>query len=1133
MRESGGRKKGERIRLGIWLIILLLLFSFHQSVAWNTGSAKEEKGMLKINGQNAYITPNFFSDLDRPGGALYNSNGHIYILQHAIDLLRQDGHGNWADLAGYNLLHLASGSRHADAYKGRIVIRLAVDAFWGLVELDRWDFDLTCKGGCEHYHDVNTDGGLNLLTWSILANDFVLDQLIKLIHLMSPAGFTLGLVDVDVDVIPDIRAYYPSGLKLSQTHYQNALEAWKGQYLYPSRSGEESAMYELGWACHLIADLSVAQHLHGLFIGGHSDYEDFADGKGDDKDYHASSAQAVYRYASGNTGSDKSQPIGQLGYELVNKLYPDLDHLKKAEDGQDAERAEALKKAIPLAEQYTAAVLAQFLNEVGIPDNTPPLEGYVRESGSGKIIPNAYVFYAAAGPTVQIEQTQPSAASDPKKNWKGWNYIQADGQGHYSLPVKKFTKYLIRPAMPGYSFKGKTGASLEFGQQVVPVLYSPPNVSYSTDFLEFSMDLLPATSSSIRVVAPSQTSTAVTLPLAKPIVFQALRPALISDKIKLANSGSEISSTLAETIYRGVLSSQCSANVLGTAGGNASLPEEAIVTLQVSNLVSYSQAKLLSSIFEVIQAVDETRTKIKMAQLPKTLINNTIPPVNVPADLKPMDKDRYLALKALLPIKTDTTSTGKSIKVVSPSAFFEGNEGASLLLENGLLLTPAKSGVEIEVRADSESGLLKADSSPLKLVTGNGGTAVFRVKSGSHAGKIRLRYNVLKNPQAVEIHPEGIIEILVKPGLDPDPSTETPAKLEQRTAPIMVVAGYVAGGDQITLKSYHSILEVGPQGIKEKGKTYGPVARPIDIVQPSAGAPKPAPSASQVSQGVEIAITGQWNSNIGAVYEIQQSGNEFTWSAPSLSQSGTGTISGKSITLSGPGWTVKGQVTETDASGNPTKIVGENGVILFRTTGGTLVPAMPAAQQPGPSAPTAPTGGVMSLSGQWNSNIGAVYQIQQSGNELAWSAPSLNQSGTGTISGKSITLSGPGWTVKGQVTETDASGNPTKIVGENGVVLMRAAGAAPGTPTAPSVISLAGQWKSSIGRVYDITQQGGQIAWTVVNSDEKGQGTITGSDVSASWKGLLGSGSSSGKITVDSSGKATEIKWSNGVSFYR
>jgi hypothetical protein len=187
-------------------------------------------------------------------------------------------------------------------------------------------------------------------------------------------------------------------------------------------------------------------------------------------------------------------------------------------------------------------------------------------------------------------------------------------------------------------------------------------------------------------------------------------------------------------------------------------------------------------------------------------------------------------------------------------------------------------------------------------------------------------------------------------------------------------------------------------------------------------------------------ISGAWNSNIGAVYQIQQSGSQFTWSAPSLNQSGTGTISGTSITMSGPGWTVKGTITETDASGKPAKIVGENGVIIFRASGGPAGPAGIPAQQPPASALKAPPGGVLDVSGVWNSNIGAVYEIQQSGGQFTWSAPSLNQSGTGTISGTSITLSGPGWTVKGAVTEADASGKATRVVGENGVILFRTAG---------------------------------------------------------------------------------------------
>jgi len=192
--------------------------------------------------------------------------------------------------------------------------------------------------------------------------------------------------------------------------------------------------------------------------------------------------------------------------------------------------------------------------------------------------------------------------------------------------------------------------------------------------------------------------------------------------------------------------------------------------------------------------------------------------------------------------------------------------------------------------------------------------------------------------------------------------------------------------------------------------------------------------------GQVLNVSGQWNSSIGAVYNIQQNGNQYTWTAPSLNQSGTGTISGNSVTMSGPGWTVKGTITESDQAGNATKIEGENGVVLFRTIGGPTAPTTAPAQQTAPSTPQAPPGQPLSISGQWNSSIGAVYNIQQSGNQYNWSAPSLNQSGTGTISGKAVTISGPGWTVKGTVTESDQAGNATKIVGENGVVLFRTMG---------------------------------------------------------------------------------------------
>jgi sugar lactone lactonase YvrE len=82
--------------------------------------------------------------------------------------------------------------------------------------------------------------------------------------------------------------------------------------------------------------------------------------------------------------------------------------------------------------------------------------------------------------------------------------------------------------------------------------------------------------------------------------------------------------------------------------------------------------------------------------------------------------------------------------------------------------------------------------------------------------------------------------------------------------------------------------------------------------------------------------------------------------------------------------------------------------------------------------------------------------------------------------------------------------------------------------------NVSGQWKSSIGLLYNITQKGNQFEWTVTKSNEKGQGTLKGNEVSASWSSPQGSGSSTGQISaVDPTGKATQIDWKNGVRFYR
>jgi hypothetical protein len=83
--------------------------------------------------------------------------------------------------------------------------------------------------------------------------------------------------------------------------------------------------------------------------------------------------------------------------------------------------------------------------------------------------------------------------------------------------------------------------------------------------------------------------------------------------------------------------------------------------------------------------------------------------------------------------------------------------------------------------------------------------------------------------------------------------------------------------------------------------------------------------------------------------------------------------------------------------------------------------------------------------------------------------------------------------------------------------------------------NISGSWNSSIRFSYSISQSQSSFNWTVTKPiAETASGTIRGKEVEASWKGKNGQGSAKGTVTkVDSSGRATEIRWSNGVIFMR
>ena len=77
----------------------------------------------------------------------------------------------------------------------------------------------------------------------------------------------------------------------------------------------------------------------------------------------------------------------------------------------------------------------------------------------------------------------------------------------------------------------------------------------------------------------------------------------------------------------------------------------------------------------------------------------------------------------------------------------------------------------------------------------------------------------------------------------------------------------------------------------------------------------------------------------------------------------------------------------------------------------------------------------------WNSNIGLVYQISQNGNKISYQDPMMHKPVSGTIDGKTVTVS---WTegnavknLKGTITLVGGDGKAKRIEWENSVVFNR------------------------------------------------------------------------------------------------
>ena len=95
-------------------------------------------------------------------------------------------------------------------------------------------------------------------------------------------------------------------------------------------------------------------------------------------------------------------------------------------------------------------------------------------------------------------------------------------------------------------------------------------------------------------------------------------------------------------------------------------------------------------------------------------------------------------------------------------------------------------------------------------------------------------------------------------------------------------------------------------------------------------------------QGAEANLTGTWQSSIGFVYEIMQSGNMFSWKVVStplpldINEKGEGTLEGNGVKArykqgDGP-WSneIPGKITKIDEKNRAKRIEWGNGVVFFR-----------------------------------------------------------------------------------------------------------------------------------------------------------------------------------------------------------
>jgi photosystem II stability/assembly factor-like uncharacterized protein len=185
------------------------------------------------------------------------------------------------------------------------------------------------------------------------------------------------------------------------------------------------------------------------------------------------------------------------------------------------------------------------------------------------------------------------------------------------------------------------------------------------------------------------------------------------------------------------------------------------------------------------------------------------------------------------------------------------------------------------------------------------------------------------------------------------------------------------------------------------------------------------------------------------------------------------------------------------------------------------------------------------ISGRWNSSVNLVYEITQTGDSFTWRVASTGQTGSGTVRGDQVTAEWQTGRVRNTATGKiifEPDGKAVRIEWSNGVIMTRDTGESRMRIIAEprfdrlqqQAPDISGRWNSNINVVYEITQEGKSFSWLDTRSNLRGSGNIEGDNLTTIWSDQQGRHSATGRISKrDSSGRPTELSWSNGVVMFR